>query len=116
MTDQPTQDAIVSQRDREDPWSDANTLRSIAKDVARWPCNATCDGAPSSADTLRDIADRLDRFEAAVRADQMERDAGVATQIASATNEDGVQIYKDHVCMGAEMAAAAILSQKEPQG
>ena len=45
---------------RDDQWSDANMLRSIARDVDRWPSNATCDGAPTSADTLREIADRLD--------------------------------------------------------
>lgn len=40
--------------------TDADLLRLIARDVARWPCNSNCDGAPSSADTLRDIADNIE--------------------------------------------------------
>lgn len=70
-------------------------------DVAYW-------GTRQQENMVSDTLKALARFEAAIRADQVERDAKVAEQIASAKNEDGVQIYKDHVCLGAEMAAAAI--------
>ncbi|WP_367347603.1 hypothetical protein [Sphingobium yanoikuyae] len=55
-----------------DPWSDANMLRSIAREVGRWPSNCISDGAPSSADTLREIADRLQSVAAATAAKDAE--------------------------------------------
>jgi len=67
---------------RDDQWSDANMLRSIARDVDRWPSNATCDGAPTSADTLREIADRLDAALATPASDVVAVDVDDAQALA----------------------------------
>ncbi|RYM08003.1 hypothetical protein [Sphingobium cupriresistens] len=48
-----------------DPFSDANMLRSIARDCERWPNNSISDGAPTSADTLREIAARIEAAQPA---------------------------------------------------
>lgn len=78
-----------------DKWSDANMLRSIAKDVDRLASNATGDGAPSSGDTLRDIAARLD---ATPTTDSLTADA-------AATGKDGLQVDAALIDQAREIAA-----------
>jgi len=79
---------------RDDQWSDANMLRSIARDVDRWPSNATCDGAPTSADTLREIADRLDAALATPASDVVAGGEALREALAA------LEWYRDQLCEG----------------
>lgn len=68
--------AEVSQTARDDYWSDVNMLRRIAKDFDRFCDNMG--GEPTSADTLRDIADRIHAAEQRGIKEGLERAAVIA--------------------------------------